>query len=286
MLNWHSQTYEYFTEELKNQYFYTFGQWEPEYGNALGWIGHMAFENMANADTLYHNTEHAMMVTMAGQQILRGKQLSEGGIEPRDWLHFIVALLCHDIGFVWGICQDDTEKYFCTGFKGEVLPFPKGATCASLNPYHVERGKLFIRERFQGHPLVDAEVVSRYIEMTRFPIPDDDLHKDTAGYGGLVRASDLIGQLGDPHYLRKIPGLFYEFEEQGANAKMGYKTPDDMRVNFAKFFWGVVNPYIQDALEYLKVTQEGKQWIANLYAHVFAAEHRQEFGMKHHEEGA
>ena len=38
MLNWHSQTYEYFTEELKRQYFYTFGQWKPEYGNALGWI--------------------------------------------------------------------------------------------------------------------------------------------------------------------------------------------------------------------------------------------------------
>ena len=29
-----------------------------------------------------------------------------------------------------------------------------------------------------------------------------------------------------------------------------------------------------DALRYLRVTQEGQQWIANLYANVFAMEHR------------
>jgi len=30
--------------------------------------------------------------------------------------------------------------------------------------------------------------------------------------------------------------------------------------------------YIQKGLEHLSVTQEGRQWTANLYAHVFAAE--------------
>jgi hypothetical protein len=34
-----------------------------------------------------------------------------------------------------------------------------------------------------------------------------------------------------------------------------------------------VTPYIQDSLRYLCVTETGKQWIANLYAHVFAMEH-------------
>jgi hypothetical protein len=34
-----------------------------------------------------------------------------------------------------------------------------------------------------------------------------------------------------------------------------------------------VTPYIVDGLRYLRVTQEGKQWIANLYAHVSAKEH-------------
>jgi hypothetical protein len=34
-----------------------------------------------------------------------------------------------------------------------------------------------------------------------------------------------------------------------------------------------VNPYIGDALSNLHMTQEGKLWVANLYAHVFAEEH-------------
>ena len=35
----------------------------------------------------------------------------------------------------------------------------------------------------------------------------------------LVRAADLIGQLGDPHYLRKANALYYEFEEIGMNRR-------------------------------------------------------------------
>ena len=43
------------------------------------------------------------------------------------------------------------------------------------------------------------------------------------------------------------------------------------------FFWQVVTPYIGDGLRYLRVTQEGKKWIANLFAHVFAEEHHGAF---------
>jgi hypothetical protein len=37
----------------------------------------------------------------------------------------------------------------------------------------------------------------------------------------------------------------------------------------------VVLPYIGDAVRFLNVTQEGKQWVANLYAHVYSVEHGQ-----------
>jgi len=52
----------------------------------------------ANSDAPYHNAEHTMMVTLVGQEILRGKHIREGGVSPHDWLHFISSLLCHDIG--------------------------------------------------------------------------------------------------------------------------------------------------------------------------------------------
>ena len=109
--------------------------------------------------------------------------------------------------------------------------------------------------------------------MTRFPVPDDPFYLETGTFAGLVRAADFIGQLGDPEYLRKIPALFYEFEETGENKRIGYNSPGHMRQNFTKFYWQVVRPHIQDALHYLRKTQEGKQWIANLHSHVFDVEH-------------
>src|SRR6266536_4921771 len=41
----------------------------------------------------------------------------------------------------------------------------------------------------------------------------------------LLRAADLIGQLGDPNYIRKANALYYEFEEAGLNRQRGYTSP-------------------------------------------------------------
>jgi hypothetical protein len=150
-----------------------------------------------------------------------------------------------------------------------------GASDAALTPYHVDRGKRFVRERFGGHGVIDAEVIAANIERTRFPVPHDNDHQGTDDYPGLLRAADLIGQLASPNHMRKFPALFYEFEETGVNATLGYKNPGDLRDDYPTFFWKVVTPYIQDGLRYLRVTETGKQWIANLYAHVFAMEHHE-----------
>jgi hypothetical protein len=193
-------------------------------------------------------------------------------------MHFTIALLCHDIGYVKGICRGDKGNFFATGVDGGEVELPAAGTDAALGPYHVDRSKLFVRERFGKRLLwdmesvIDAELIASHIEMTRFPVPDDDQYKDTKEYPGLVRAADLIGQLGDPNRLRKCPALFYEFEEIGLNEKLGYGTPGDLRDSNARFYWDVVNPYVQDALGYLRITQEGKQWIANLHANVLGAE--------------
>jgi hypothetical protein len=88
----------------------------------------------------------------------------------------------------------------------------------------------------------------------------------------LVRAADLIGQLGDPHYLRKANALYYEFEEVGMNKQLGYNSPADLTDQYPKFFWSSILPFIQGAIRYLNVTSLGRQWIANLYRNVLSAE--------------
>ena len=89
-----------------------------------------------------------------------------------------------------------------------------------------------------------------------------------------MRAADLIGQLADPDYLRKQTALFYEFVETGtaAAARLHARRPTWPRA-YPRFFWDKVEPYIGDALRYLALTQEGRQWTANLYAQVFTVEH-------------
>jgi hypothetical protein len=235
----------------------------------------MALEIIANSHALYHNVEHTILVTLTGQEVLRGKHIRSGSVSCEDWLHFIISLLCHDIGYVKGVCRDDRaeERLYATGLDKVMIKLPLGATDASLTPFHVDRGKLFVEERFSEHLLIDTQVVKCNIELTRFPVPTDEEHSDTVNYPGLARAADLIGQLSDPRYLQKIPALFYEFEETGANKTLGYRTPGDLRQNYPSFYWNVVFPYIQPALHYLELTFEGKQIVANLYANVFRVEH-------------
>jgi hypothetical protein len=269
-----------FVEQLQRQYEQTYGMLEPANPGIIGFIARLAMENIANSDAPYHDMNHTIMVTLVGQEILRGKHISEGGVTPREWLHFTISLLCHDIGYVRGVCRGDGNGRYVCDDKGDVITLPYGSTDASLTPYHVTRSKLFVRERFGKIALthVDTLEVEANIEHTRFPFPEDEQHSSTADYPGLVRAADLIGQLADVNYLRKIPALFAEFRETGVNEKRGFRNPEDLRSAYPSFFWKAVKPYIGDALDYLRVTQEGKLWIANLYAHVFSEEHRDAIG--------
>ncbi|MBD1931725.1 MULTISPECIES: Npun_R2479 family HD domain-containing metalloprotein [Cyanophyceae] len=264
-----------FVECLRAGYRRTYGGLKPDYADIIAWAGNMALENIANSDALYHNVEHTIYVTLVGQEVLRGKQIREGRVYCEDWLHAIISLLCHDIGYVKGVCLADrnSERLYATGVNGTMVSLPPGLTDASLTPYHVDRGKQFIEERFGGHKLIDAEVIKRNIELTRFPVPADEDHQDTTNFPGLIRAADLIGQMSDPRYLQKISALFYEFEETGVNKDLGYRNPGDLRRNYPKFYWNVVFPYIQTGLDFLDVTQEGKQILANLYANVFRVEY-------------
>ncbi|MEA5619089.1 metal-dependent phosphohydrolase [Cronbergia sp. UHCC 0137] len=273
-----------FVNQIREGYQRTYGGLKTNYQDIIAWAGSMALENIANSDALYHNVEHSVLVTLVGQEILRGKHIREGGVSCEDWLHFIISLVCHDIGYVKGVCREDreSESLYSTGQNGELITLPPGASDASLTPYHVDRAKLFIDERFGGHTLIDAEAIKRNIELTRFPVPAAEDHQDTQNFAGLVRAADLIGQLSDPRYLKKITSLFYEFEETGINTALGYQNPGDLRKNYAKFYWHGVYPYVKDGLHYLSLTQQGKQITANLYSNVFVVEHeKQQAEMKY-----
>ena len=231
-------------------------------------IARVALECLGKSDALYHNVEHTLLVAQVGRDILRGCSLTER-VTPEDYSHLLIARLLHDIGYVRGILKGDRASSFVINADGTTVKLERGASDASLAPYHVERSKLFVQERLGGSPSIDAERIARAIEYTRFPshsIPDD--HE-----GRLVQAADLIGQLGDPLYLKKANALFYEFEENGMNRQLGYSSPADLVERYPDFYWTTVSPQLEEAMNYLNVTADGRQWIANLHSHVFCAQH-------------
>ena len=261
-----------FGDYLETLYTNHFSGRNPEYAAFLGGAARLVLERLGNSDALYHNAEHTMMVTLVGQQIMRGRLLSEA-LKPEDWIHYTVALLVHDVGYARGACRGDTGRTVVINADGDTITPPRGATDAYLAPYHVDRGILYARERFTESDLIDEERIVRAIEATRFPVPKGQESYPMDSEPALVRAADLIGQMGDPFYHRKIGGLYQEFVETGLAEKLGYESPMDLVEQYPEFFWSQVQPYIGPALRYLEQTVGGKQWVAQLYSHIFQAQH-------------
>jgi len=243
-----------------------------EHAELLGEAARLVIERLSLSDALYHTAEHTVLVTLVAQDILRGRKLRTD-VPPDMWLHVILAALLHDIGYVRGICRADTEHRFVANSQGDMIELPRGASDAALAPYHVDRSKICVRERFVFNPLIDPDRLARNIELTRFPVPDDDDYAATDTEAAFVRAADLIGQLGDPLYPRKLNALFHEFQELGINQKLGYATPADVADLYPRFFWSKVEPFLGEAVHALNMTAEGRLWLANLYSHVWVIEH-------------
>ncbi|MGB3534782.1 MAG: HD domain-containing protein [Microcoleaceae cyanobacterium] len=237
-------------------------------------IANVTLRKIMQSDAPYHNVEHTVLVTLTGQAILEGKLIREGNVSATDWLQTIIALLCHDIGYIKGICDQDqlSNQLFTTRRDQQLLYLPPETTDASLTPYHVDRSKCFVEQTLSQYRGVDIDQIQQNIELTRFPVPSDPLYQDTINYPGLVRAADLIGQLADPNYLQKTTALFQEFKELGVHQQLGYQTPEDIKRAYPEFFWNVVYQYIQTGLQYLDVTSVGKSIVNDLYRNLFIAE--------------
>jgi hypothetical protein len=261
---------------LAQLYLDHFGGRNAEYAAFLNGAARLVLERIGNSDALYHNAEHTMMVTLVGQQIIRGRLLCEA-LRPEDWIHYTVALLCHDVGYVRGACPGDDARSVVIDAEGNRATPPKGASDAWLAPWHVERGMIYARRRFAKSSYIDEERIAAAIACTRFPVPADASHEPTDSEPALVRAADLIGQMADPYYHRKIAALYHEFVETGIAAELGYTTPFDLVDRYPEFFWKNVEPLIPDALRFLELTIEGKQWVANLYNNIFQSEHQKSF---------
>jgi hypothetical protein len=249
-----------------------FGRSHARLAETIPFAARLTLECIGNSDALFHNVEHTMLITQVGHDIFKGRALLTHST-PIEYSNFIVACLAHDIGYVRGVVKGDGNDGLVVDAAGRKVTLPRGSSDAALAPYHVERSKLFVLERFAEVEELDGQLIAGAIEYTRFPYSSAPDVPSIDEWATLLRAADLIGQLGDPHYLRKTNALFYEFEEIGLNRQLGYESPADLIDKYPQFYWDSVSPNIQSAIRYLNVTASGRQWINGLYSNVFRAEH-------------
>ncbi len=268
-------TIEYCVEWLQTGYHQLYGSEPNPWLGILTEATAVTLKAIAASNAAYHDVEHTVLVTLTGEALLRGKQQREGNVTVADWGHCLLALLCHDIGYVRGVCGGDRPSYrlYTTGVGEQMISLPPEATDASLTPYHVDRSLAFVAEQWGQSAEIDLARIQSGIDRTRFPIPQGSPYDHKTDYPALIRAADLLGQLADPRYLQKLPALFAEFAENGTNQQLGYSHAGDLRAGFPGFFWQVVYPYIEPSLPYLRATQAGQQVITNLYGNVFIVEH-------------
>jgi len=265
---------QHFTRRLQASYTGLFGASPTGAYEVVLQVAQTALSAIARTDAAYHNVDHTVLVATVGLEILHGKHRLEQSVTPHAWANFIVALLCHDIGYLKGICaaDDPVQHRYATGVGDGVVAIAPVATDASLTSYHVDRGKVFVAANLVQYAGLDLAQVQQFIEMTRFPVPSDAAYQATQTLGGLARAADLIGQLSDPCYLEKLPALFQEFTETGANLALNYHHVNDLRAGYPAFFHGVVQPLILPATRYLQATRQGQITLANLYRNVAIVE--------------
>src|SRR5262244_4576219 len=97
-----------------------FGSSHARLAELIPFAARLALECIGNSDALYHNIEHTMLVTLAGHDIFKGRALLVS-TTPTDYAHFIVACLTHDIGYVRGVVQGDSDEGYVADGDGRLV---------------------------------------------------------------------------------------------------------------------------------------------------------------------
>ena len=90
---------EAFIRELRTMYERTYTTMEPDYPGVISFAAQLALENIATSDAAYHDVNHTIMVTLVGQEILRGRHIIVGGGDPARLVtfHRLTAMSRHRV---------------------------------------------------------------------------------------------------------------------------------------------------------------------------------------------
>ena len=216
----------------------------------------------AGCDTVYHDTQHSLDVTLATARLIAGYEKTVGHSErlgPDRALLGVICALFHDAGYI----RERDDSQFRNG--------------AEHTMWHVSRSAQFLREylpsiglqqlAYKAGLIVHFTGYERDVEAleTKLQNPLDSV------VGALLGTADLIGQMADRCYLEKCRDrLYLEFvlagiaieEAEGGVRKVRYQSGNDLLLQTPKFYQDFVKPRLKKkfnrAYRYIEALYDGR----------------------------
>ncbi|OGO39858.1 MAG: hypothetical protein A2147_04455 [Chloroflexi bacterium RBG_16_57_8] len=188
------------------------------------------YPGYAACDTIYHDLEHTLQAYLAAARIFDGMlRATPRQVSDRDVALGLISTLGHDTGYI----KKSGDR---TG------------TGAKYSLVHVDRSREFMSSYLSEQNFDQREIrcVNDMISCTGLTVDVSRVlwHANgSAAAGFVVGTADYLGQMSDPCYPQKLPGLYQEYVEGNVE---GYESAQDLLVKTPEFFHGFVMKRLED----------------------------------------
>jgi len=184
------------------------------------------------SNTKYHDLEHTCAVTLATARLMHGIHVQNQTFSSRVIQLGLIGALFHDTGLIQTMEEND-------------------GTGAQYTIGHEDRS-IALMERYLSDKDFSAEDIldcSHIIMCTQLSLPLNEISfrsEETKTMGKVLGSADLIAQMADRNYLKKLPLLFLEFKEAGM---AGFETPLELFENTEEFYHSVARTRLAEELD-------------------------------------
>ncbi len=191
-------------------------------------------------DTLYHDLQHSLDMTLAMARLMRGYEQQNPGhqLGKQRFVLGVICALFHDAGYI-------RRKLLDTAINGACYTYT-----------HIQRSAAFLKTYLQQNALQDfAPLAVRLVHFTGYEISLAELAiGDEADYllGQLLGTADLISQMSDRCYLEKCRDRLYpEFvlanlaSKQAGIRRFEPESPEQLLRETLSFYRDTVLPRLE-----------------------------------------
>lgn len=183
------------------------------------------------SNTKYHDLEHTCAVTLATARLMHGIHVQNQTFSSRVIQLGLIGALFHDTGLIQTEEENDgTGAQYTIGHEDRSIAL---------------MGKHLSDKDFSAENILDC---SHIIMCTKLSLPLNEIpfrSEETKTMGKVLGSADLIAQMADRNYLKKLPLLFLEFKEAGM---AGFETPLELFENTEEFYHSVARTRLAEEL--------------------------------------